>query len=426
MNILIIGVSGFIGHHLYHALAQEGYSLIGCSRQTVANIHWQPFSFNQTKEQWQEQLYGIDLVINAVGIYQQSKALVSKHEGFSQVHTLGPKCLFDACIQLQIKIIQISAMGAQQKNPVSEFLRSKRQADQYLLTQSSNSIVLYPGIVLGEQGKSTQQLCTLAYLCPIPLAFNNDNSLPLISINQLSNKIKDLIQHWPANNRAISLIAKPETIKSLLTNLRAWQGYNSTYIIKVPDTLITMIFSIFPHFSIGIFNKESLAMLYNYSHHISPTIHPISTQSASDSLCKEPATEHFKLKIKLEWINYLNFFTLGFIWFMSGLSSLVNFTQSQALVALIGMNTQWGDPLIIIAALADCSLGFMLWLSLYWIKLRPWVLYTQIGLMLIYSLIISILIPILWLHPFAPIVKNLAILILSFYLLAHQKGVRYV
>jgi nucleoside-diphosphate-sugar epimerase len=38
MNILIVGVSGFIGRHLYHVLGQHGHHLTGCSRHEVPEI----------------------------------------------------------------------------------------------------------------------------------------------------------------------------------------------------------------------------------------------------------------------------------------------------------------------------------------------------------------------------------------------------
>ncbi|MCP3850872.1 MAG: hypothetical protein GY694_11645, partial [Gammaproteobacteria bacterium] len=48
---------------------------------------------------------------------------------------------------------------------------------------------------------------------------------------------------------------------------------------------------------------------------------------------------------------------------------------------------------------------------------RRWTLYAQISVMLMYSVILSIMQPIFWLHPFAPIIKNLAMLVLAMYLL---------
>ncbi len=420
MNILIVGVSGFIGQSLYHALSQSGHSVIGCSRHEVADINWKKFDFKQNQDKWQQQLQDIDLVINAAGIFQQSSQLIASGEGFSQVHELGPKILFDACRNCNIKVIQISAIGAEQDNPVTDFLQSKRNADQCLLKNDLPNVVLYPGIVLGEQGRSTQQLSLLASLHCIPLVFGRQKNLPLISIYQLSEFIIELINNWPETSLARVLIAKPETMENLLTDLRHWMNLGKGCFLVVPKQLTRLVFYFFPKLSIGAFNKQSIIMLDNYSNKIIP-ISNFSQESASESLLKNSATKHFKKDIQIKKLFYINLFVLGLIWIVSGLSSMINIEQSRELISLIGINGNLGDVIISIAASGDILLGLFLWAGLWYPRLRKLIIYTQIGVMIIYSIILSIMIPIFWLHPFAPIVKNLAILILAMYLLVEEK-----
>lgn len=420
MNILIVGVSGFIGKYLYQALSQDGHSLSGCSRHQVLDINWKKFDFKQNQDEWEKQLQKIDLVINAAGIYQQSSQLISNKDDFSQVHDLGPKILFDACRNCSIKVIQISAIGADQDNPVTEFLHSKRNADQYLLEHDLPNVVLYPGIVLGEQGRSTHQLSLLASLYCIPLVFGRQKELPLISIYQLTKFIKYVVNNWPETNVTKVLIAKPETMESLLGNLRRWMSLGKGCFIVVPKQLINLVFYFFPKLSIGAFNKQSIAMLANYSNTKTP-IGNFTQESASESLLKHKATKLFNKDIQIKKLFYINLFVLGIIWIVSGLSSLINIEQSRELISLIGIKGDWGDAIIFTAALGDILLGLLLWVGLWNKHLRKWVIYTQIGVMIIYSLILSIMLPIFWLHPFAPIIKNLAILILAMYLLVEEK-----
>ncbi|MCU7835283.1 MAG: SDR family oxidoreductase [gamma proteobacterium symbiont of Taylorina sp.] len=419
MNILIVGVSGFIGQHLYHALSQDGHSVIGCSRHEISNINWIKFNFKQNQNEWEQQLQAIDLVINTAGIYQQSNQLMSNQEGFSQVHDLGPKRLFDACRNCHIKVIQISAIGAEQNKPVTEFLQSKRNADQYLLTHPLPNVVLYPGIVLGEKGKTTRQLSLLASLYCIPLVFGRQKKLPLISIYQLTEVIKEFINNWPETSVAKVLIAKPETMKNLLINLRRWMNLGKGFFIVIPEQLTRLAFYFFPKLSFGAFNKQSVAMLADYSNKTTPM--EISAQeSASDSLLKYRATKGFKQNIQIKILFFLNLLVLGVIWIVSGLSSIISIEQSRELISLIGINGNLGDAIIITAAVGDIFLGLLLWLGLWYQRLMKWIIYTQIGVMITYSIILSIALPIFWLHPFAPIIKNLAVLILSMYLLIEK------
>lgn len=422
MRILIVGVSGFIGRHLYRALSQQGHYLIGCSRHKVADINWQGFSFEQSIQDWHKQLQHIDIVINAAGIYQQSQS-----QRFAQIHDHGPKRLFTACTQNNIRVLQISAIGAEQEVPVSDFLQSKRNADQYLLKQAQAlaqkyaHVVLYPGIVLGEKGKSTRQLCTLAQSYCIPLVFGKQIELPLLSIYQLSDFVVNLLKHWPKNNQSVCLLAKAESMEHLLNQLRHWLNFSSAYFIYIPGQITQAMFYCLPKLSIGVFNKQSIEMLTVYSHKSIPAaiVTPIMNETASDSLLKNTASSDFKRSLRHNILFYINIFVLSLIWIMSGMSSLVNIEQSRELIALIGVQGQWADVLIISAAIGDILLGLLIWAGS---TMRRWILYMQLGVMLIYSIILTLFMPIFWLHPFAPIIKNLALLVLVLYLLNEEQN----
>lgn len=426
MNILIIGVSGFIGNHLYHALSQHGHHLSGCSRHKVAGINWQSFEFGQSVKKWQLLLKNIDVVINAAGIYEESASA-----GFTAVHDEGPKRLFELCIKQRTRVIQISAIGAEKENPPSDFLKSKRNADQFLLKQSlpgqfvssSNisQVVLYPGIVLGEAGKSAQQLSLLARQNIRPFVFGRNKKLPLISIDQLTEYIISILNNWPKENLTQVLLAKEETMESLIQNLRGWMnlGEKSACNIYLPQSIINLGFKIFPGLSIGAFNRESVEMLEGYTLDSDSKIYfPISNTTASESLIKNKATDDFIKNRKLTLLFYLNLITLSLIWIMSGVSSLVNFEQSLELISFLDVDRVFGDVLIITASIADILLGVLLWFS----SLRRWVIYIQIMVMLVYSFIISMFLPMYWLHPFAPVIKNLAMLILALYLLVEERN----
>lgn len=305
MNILIVGVSGFIGRNVYDALSQKGHHLVGCSRHEVANINWQRLDFNQSIEGWQQQLSNIDIVINAVGIYQESAS-----QSFSSVHDTGPKKLFAACKNLSVKVIQISAIGAEQEQPVTEFLRSKRNADKALLESDVANVVLYPGIVLGEQGRSTRQLGVLARLFCMPLVFGRNKELPMISIQQLTQRIVEIVQQWPASKMTQVLVAKPETMEELLNNLRCWMGLGKGRFVAIPKSIINFMFLLFPKLSVGAFNKQSIEMLSTYSKN---DYEPMSNETASASLLKNKASASFNKTMKLRLLFYINLMTLSII-----------------------------------------------------------------------------------------------------------------
>jgi nucleoside-diphosphate-sugar epimerase len=241
MNILIVGVSGFIGRACYQALMLEGHLVSGCSRTSVANMRWSPLDFEQSDIAWQKQLEDIELVINAAGCLQQSD-----QDRFSIVHDLGPKRLFAICGELGIKVIQISAIGAEQVEPSTEFLRSKRQADQFLLQQPHANVVLYPGVVLGERGATTQQLSLLARQVCMPMVFKPKTILPLVSLAQLLKVVSGLVNTWPSHAQALTVVAKPETAEQLLLALKKWQGSRWGCFMYVPQWFTKGVLMLFP------------------------------------------------------------------------------------------------------------------------------------------------------------------------------------
>ena len=144
---------------------------------------------------------------------------------------------------------------------------------------------------------------------------------------------------------------------------------------------------------------------------------PITNETASDSLLKNNATANFNKDIRLRMLFYINLITLSIIWIVSGLSSLLNIEQSRELISLTGINGGLGDTIIFTAAIVDIVLGVLLYLP----QLRRPVIFMQLFIIVIYSLIISIFIPMFWLHPFAPIIKNMAMVVLALYLLIEEK-----
>lgn len=79
--ILLIGASGFLGHHLVPALLGAGYSTVCAIRHvppTTQNVprsslRYPPVDFQRDLQAvvWRPRLVGINVVINAVGIIRE-------------------------------------------------------------------------------------------------------------------------------------------------------------------------------------------------------------------------------------------------------------------------------------------------------------------------------------------------------------------
>ena len=106
--------------------------------------------------------------------------------------------------------------------------------------------------------------------------------------------------------------------------------------------------------------------------------------------------------------------SLGLLWLWSGIQPLLTAPQqSLALLAQLGipMPAQW--PLLLAASAWDVLLGvacFSRWRAYSWL----WAV--QLATVLAYSVLIAVGLPEYWLHPFAPLLKNLPIAALMLYL----------
>lgn len=117
--------------------------------------------------------------------------------------------------------------------------------------------------------------------------------------------------------------------------------------------------------------------------------------------------------------NYL-YISLAVLWLYSGIVP-VFFSQNQslALLAKMGIIGHWQWVLLIGASSLDVIFAWLImskYRNVTWLWLAQWIT------VVIYSMLIAIFLPENWLHPFAPLIKNLPILaILAFLYQYHQK-----
>ena len=109
--------------------------------------------------------------------------------------------------------------------------------------------------------------------------------------------------------------------------------------------------------------------------------------------------------------------TLAIVWLVTGMLSLGIYPQQDSLQLLSRIGLQ-GTPALAtlyLAALLDLALGFLT------LVIRRKILWAiQALLILFYTLMISFWLPEFWLHPFGPILKNLAILMLLWLLYQYE------
>ena len=111
--------------------------------------------------------------------------------------------------------------------------------------------------------------------------------------------------------------------------------------------------------------------------------------------------------------------TLGILWLCSGLLPLLwAQAESLQLLAQMGIAPEWHYPLLLSAAVLDVCFGIACFSRLRRCK---WFWLAQCLTVAVYSVLISFRLPEFWLHPFAPVLKNLPIMALMWFLYCVNK-----
>lgn len=386
MHILILGASGFIGNAIFLSLVQDHHVTIAGRTPIEGYPNWRNIDFSK-KMDINYLLNGVDLLINSIGIIKGD---------FKLIHTQVPIEIYKQCIKKNIKIIHISALGAEKKYPATPFLSTKKLTDNFLLGYS-NAKIIYPGIVIGKRGKSTQFFAEISGFPIVPLF--SERPLPFIHITQLSNLIQNIVSDFERYAQQIFAISEPEPLNNVLSAIK---GKTVKY-IKIPEFILSILFAIFPKISIGIFNKSTFKMYQTTS----VTNYTASFQKVSKIINPKHVNAGDTFS------QFFALLSISFIWTFSGISSLISWDESNALMSEITTNQFFSDLLIYLGSFADIILGVTVLLAKY----RKKVLVLQLIFMLIYMLILTLFAPHNWFHPLGVLSKNIPLIALTYYLL---------
>ncbi len=408
MRILITGATGFIGFHLARELSRQGHQIVAAVRQPqqwqsqYPAYHWIDCDFRRDTEakHWAPRLENIDLVINAVGIIQEDQP-----GDFDTIQSLAPQALFAAAAIKRTRVIQMSALGADEAEVKERFLASKRQADQYLLQRDNDAVVFYPSIVIGRGGTSTALFNQMAASPIIPLMGDGHHKLQPLHIEDLCKQVAYIVQHWPGKTTAYRLVGPTAfSMKELYALLREWMRLKPALFLPVPMAVLRVIAKGAERIGVkSLLSTDSLDLLEKAQ------LYPVATnipaaRPLAQALWDEPATYADTWYARLMLVRPLLLAAMAFVWIFTALTSACfDLDSGYALLAAGGIEGVLATFMIYLGALADLALGIGMLTARY----RLQAMRLQIALMVAYSIIISVIIPAQWLHPFGPVTKNL-------------------
>jgi uncharacterized protein YbjT (DUF2867 family) len=411
-TVLITGISGFIGSHVAAALVEHGYRVMGTMKSPPKD-DWSsqyiliPADYTRDFDVdiWRGRLAGVDVVINAVGILREHES-----QTFDALHVRTPLALFAACATEGVKVIQISALGADQ-NARSQYHLSKKRADDALLGLEVKAVVVQPSLVYGVGGASARMFNFIASLPIIPLPGQGDQQVQPIHIDDLTRAMLELVKADRYMKARIPLVGpEPVTMKHYLGELRRLMGLGRGIFLNVPVFMVDVAARIGQKLHGGLLDVESWQMLQRGN-----TADPGPTRELLGR-DPRPVTQFIsrwnapvlRSSALLDWFQFVLRLALAIVWLVAGIVSMGIYpvAESYALLAGVGITGGLAPPALYGAAALDIAFG----LGTLFLRRRKLLWISQVALIGLYSLAITIYLPEFWLHPFGPLVKNLPIL----------------
>lgn len=420
MNILVTGGTGFIAAQIVTDLLKAGHTVTLAVRNSAiaknqfpdAKIIICDFINDVTPDVWLPRLQNIDAVINCVGILHHPNEKV-----IWAVHYDAPRALFDACVQAQIKkIIQISALGIDHVDV--PYAKSKKAAEEYLLTLPIKSIILRPSLVYGRGsygGTSLfRGLAGLPWVIPVP--GKGEQQFQPVHLNDLAKAIVILLEKPQSKNLRLSAVsAKRINLRTILTKLRAWLNFKKAVVISAPLFFIklgSLIGNLLPNSSLNR-NSYSLLMQNNIASDADAETFKneigFTPRNFTEGLYSQPSTVQDHWHAKLYFLKPVLQISIAFIWIFSGVYSafFLSYESIHSLLSPINIPLNFQPIVVYGASTIDILLGLC---TLFGFQIKK-VGILQCIFIMIYTLIITIKSPHLWLEPFLGVAKNIPLIV---------------
>ncbi len=417
MRVVVAGASGLLGAALVQRLERAGHVVIRAGRGAELPLDYLALPSVQALAQ---HLRGVDAVVNAVGIFQPSA-----DQSFDALHVKGPQRLFDAAVAAGVpRLLQISALGADAGSVVGYF-RSKGIADRHVLALPASVAVVRPSLVFAPDGASTRQFARWALWPWTPLPARGAQRVQPIHIDDLVALLARLLEGDATTGVIDAVGPRALTLREYLGGFkRAFR--RAPRFIPIPAALIRAVQPIASRLSGGLASADAMAMLEAGS-----TADATAATRIIGRPLRDPADFFDRatanlLRMPAQWAQWLTLMrlSLAILWLGTAWVSLFGWPRadSHAMLAELGLSGAFAEAALWSSALLDALFGAGLLL----LRRRRWLYLAQMLLVCAYTVLISVGLPELWLHPFGPVLKNIPLLAMTYalYCLDRNDGSR--
>lgn len=405
-----------IGGAVARRLERAGHEVVYAGRSETDGTHALHLDFAGPPEHARlvERLGGVDVVINAVGIFQPTVK-----QDFGTVHVNGLRRLCEAAVEAGVsRIVHLSALGAAAGGGTGYFT-SKAQAESYLESLPVPVVILRPSLVFSPDGASTRLFTRLASLPLLALPDGGRQLVQPVHVDDLA----EAIEYAATGQGSVTVDAVgPHALafRDYLQAIAEQLGRRPPQVLAVPPRLLAPVLPLAGLLSGGVLGTDALRMLEAgntadpgpFTRLLGHPPRPVSafieppTRATLDSWLRRGRV--------LLWMRL----ALAVMWLGTAWTSLWGYPRegSYALLAQLGLQGLPATAALWLGAGLDAVLGLALLLPR-----RRRVYQAQIALMVAYTLLISVWLPEFWLHPFAPLLKNVPIVAMTAALLVLER-----
>lgn len=393
-RVLVLGASGMIGLAIQEEArrAEELELLPASHRDRPGHVHIDYESLT-TAEAWARVLSDqrIDAVVNCVGIW------TGMVEQFELVQYTVPVALFDACSQLGVRVVHLSALGFSADSPLP-YASTKARADQYLLEHCAHGVVVYPSLVFGGNGDSSQFFLNLAAL-PLQVDFGFARNLQPVHVREVARAVVGALRADSPQRTVECVGTHPVSIPEYFDALRAGMGLKPARLkLKLRTWCGKLLFQAGELLGAHFVNRQTWVLLET------------GTQSGRQNPAAMPydlfataADRRMTQETQLYWFARLG---LAFLWLWTAMVTYFVWPRPETLSWLDSLWPGLGTPFWLTTSCAlDATMGMA---SLLWPRKRLWL--AQFALTAVYSVGLAVALPWSWGHPFGPLTKNVAVL----------------
>jgi len=417
MNILVTGANGFIAREIIIRLVALGHRITACVRTRSScilqngpiQIIQTDFRLNTHQSDWLSLLSNIDIVINCVGVFQTKTS-----REMWDIHYHAPRALFDACSDMNIKkIIHISALGVDKND--SDYAKSKLAAETYLQNLKIDSVIIRPSFVYGKGSYGGSSLFRGLASAPF-FIFLPGSGKQLLQPVHIHDLVKIVEKSLDLQGKPLLCATGSEklSLQSVLNKMRAWLGFKKAININVPIFLIRIaakfgdFFRNAPLSTTGVKLMMIDNVVTDQTFEVLKKTVRFTPRSFTDGLNEITSAVQDRWHARLFFLRPILRISIAMLWIVTGVISMIFANRfSYPLLTQAGIHVSLQPLLLYSASMIDIFLGVMT-LCHYHLKIIGSL---QIILTFVFTMIVSFRLPSYWLHPFAPIAKNIPLVI---------------